>query len=73
MRWFGWLLVCVDVVINLAVLTGMIYNIFRKDEPLTALRMETSILFSFGIMGVILVVLTVVYIVVDVIVARYIH
>ena len=73
MRWFGWLLVCVDVIINVAVLGGMVYNVFRKDEPLTALRMETSILFSFGIMGVIFVVLTVVYIVVDVIVARYVH
>lgn len=71
MRWFGWLLVCVDVMINVAVLAGMVYNIFRKDEPLTALRMETSILFSFAIMGAIFVVLTVVYIVVDMIVASF--
>lgn len=71
MRWFGWLLVCVDVIINVAVLAGMVYNVFRKDEPLTALRMETSILFSFAIMGVTFVVLTVVYIVVDMIVASF--
>lgn len=73
MRWFGWLLVCVDVIINLAVLAGMVYNIFRKDEPLTALRMETSMLFSFGIMGAIFVTLTVVYILVDMIAARFVH
>ena len=65
MRWFGWFLVCVDVLINVAVLTGMVYNIFRKDQPLTAIRTETSILISFGCMGALFVVLTVVYIVLD--------
>ena len=65
MKWFGWLLVCVDVVINVLVLRGIVYNIFRKDEPLTALRMESRILFSFGIMGAVFVGLTVLYIVVD--------
>lgn len=73
MRWFGWFLVCVDVTINVAVLAGMVYNIFRKDEPLTALRMETSILFSFAVMGVVFVVLTVVYIVVDRIFVSFFH
>lgn len=66
MRLFGYIVLSLEFLYNFIVIISIIYNLFfRKDNFVTAIKIENGIIIQLAIMGFIFVVIALIYLLLD--------
>ena len=61
MKIIGMIIVWIEIILNIVMLSGLVYSLFRKEKEPIAYTDDAAIIGGFTIMGVIFIVLGAVY------------